>query len=798
MNEEELLKRLREAFSTEATERLSSLSTSLMELEKGADEAEKARALEVAFREAHSLKGAARSVNLMKVETLFQAIEGVFAGMKRDEVLLSGDLFDLLHHCVKTVEDSLATREGEDIDQMADLVSQLEEAKTGGTVKPSQKRTGNQPEPKGEKEPTPENTAPEPATEKPTEKEPAPKSRPSPQAGDLQNKNSQAKESRNRNSQTKESQAKESQTRPVASESVRIPTAKLDALFLKAEELVSLKLASGQHLLDLKRMIQVIQGWDKKWGEIEPELRELKRMVREGDLWENLSRFLDWNHGFMESLEKETWGLKRRAEQDNRALGAMVDDLLDDMKRVTMLPFSTLLDIFPRMIREISRSQGKEVDLVVKGGEVEIDRRILEEMRDPLTHILRNSVDHGLETPEKREELGKPRVGTIQLTVSQTEGGKVEVLISDDGAGIDLERVKKKAAGLGIVAEQDVKRLDDRDALSLILQSGVSTSPIITEISGRGLGLAIVQEKVEKLGGVLSLDNLPGKGTSFRMELPVTIATFRGILIRVADRLFIAPSANMDRTLRVHVDEIKTVENRSTIPLNGKALSLADLAGVFGLNPGREGSREKDFLTVVVLGIGERRIGFTVDEVLGEQEVLVKSLGKQLRHVPSISGATILGSGKVVPILNVNELLTSPLDAAVQTLDAEVKGREEREKSVLVADDSITSRMLIKSILEGSGYLVTTAVDGLEAFTTLKTGEFDLVVSDVEMPKLDGFGLTRKIRSDKKYGEIPLVLVTGLETPEDREKGIDAGANAYIVKSSFDQSNLLEVVGRMI
>jgi len=438
------------------------------------------------------------------------------------------------------------------------------------------------------------------------------------------------------------------------------------------------------------------------------------------------------------------------------------------MKRVTMLPFSTLLDIFPRMIREISRSQGKEVDLVVKGGEVEIDRRILEEMRDPLTHILRNSVDHGLETPEKREELGKPRVGTIQLTVSQTEGGKVEVLISDDGAGIDLERVKKKAAGLGIVAEQDVKRLDDRDALSLILQSGVSTSPIITEISGRGLGLAIVQEKVEKLGGVLSLDNLPGKGTSFRMELPVTIATFRGILIRVADRLFIAPSANMDRTLRVHVDEIKTVENRSTIPLNGKALSLADLAGVFGLNPGREGSREKDFLTVVVLGIGERRIGFTVDEVLGEQEVLVKSLGKQLRHVPSISGATILGSGKVVPILNVNELLTSPLDAAVQTLDAEVKGREEREKSVLVADDSITSRMLIKSILEGSGYLVTTAVDGLEAFTTLKTGEFDLVVSDVEMPKLDGFGvvsdvempkldgfgLTRKIRSDKKYGEI--------------------------------------------
>ena len=788
MNEEELLKRLREAFSTEAGERLSSLSSSLMDLEKGDGEAEKARALEVAFREAHSLKGAARSVNLIKIETLFQAIEGVFAAMKRDEVLHSGDLFDLLHHSVKTVEDSLAAQEGEDVVQMADLVSRLEEAKAGGKVKPSRKQTGNQPEPKGKRETSPEKRAPEPATEKPTGNKPAPKPRSSQQTGD----------SRAKDSQPGDSQTKDSQIRPVASESVRIPTAKLDALFLKAEELVSLKLASGQHLVDLKRMVHAIDGWDKKWVEIESELRELKRMVREGDQWENLNRFLDWNHDFIGSLAKETWGLTRGAEQDNRALGAMVDDLLDDMKRVTMLPFSTLLDIFPRMIREISRSQGKKVDLVVKGGEVEIDRRILEEMRDPLTHILRNSVDHGLETPEKREAQGKPRTGTLQLTVSQTEGGKVEVFISDDGAGIDLEGVKKKVAGLGIMTEQDLERLDDRDALSLILQSGVSTSPIITEISGRGLGLAIVQEKVEKLGGVLSLDTLPDKGTSFRMELPVTIATFRGILVRVADRFFIAPSANMDRTLRVHVDEIKTVENRSTIPLNGKALSLVDLARVFGLNPSREGSQGKDFLTVVVLGIGERRIGFRVDEVLGEQEVLVKGLGKQLRHVPSISGATILGSGKVVPILNVNELLISPLDAAVQAPGAEAEEGEREERSVLVVDDSITSRMLIKSILEGAGYLVKTAVDGSEAFTTLKTGEFDLVVSDVEMPKLDGFGLTEKIRSDKKYAEIPVVLVTGLETPEDREKGIDAGANAYIVKSSFDQSNLLEVIGRMI
>ena len=647
MNEEELLKKLREAFSGEAEERLASLSSSLLDLEKGAGGEEKAQALEVAFREAHSLKGAARSVNLTDIETICQAIEGVFAAMKRDEVSLSGELFDLLHHCVRAVEDSLASPEGEGPGQMgelATLVGQLKEVKSGKEVKVSQRIPREEPEPKGEKEPPPEKL----------EEKPTPKPQPS-------------------------QQDQESQLKPIASESVRISTAKLDSLFLKAEELVSLKLSSVQHLADLKEIVRSIESWNKRWGEIEPELRALNKIAQVGDKWDNLGRFLGWNHDFVRSLGKEIWGLTKGAEQESRTLGLMVDDLLDDMKRVTMLPFSTLLNIFPRMIREISRDQGKEVDLLIEGGEVEIDRRILEEMRDPITHLLRNSVDHGLEAPEKREKQGKPRSGTIHLSVSQTEGGKVEILISDDGAGIDLAQVKKKAASLGIITEQDTGQLDDRDALSLILESGVSTSPIITEISGRGLGLAIVQEKVEKLGGLLSMDTVPGRGTSLRMELPVTIATFRGILVQVADRSFIVPSSNMDRTLRVHRDEIKTVENRATIPLNGKALSLVDLARVFGLNQEKDKSDENGFLTVAVLGAGERRIGFRVDEDLGEQEVLVKGLGKQLANVPNISGATILGSGRVVPILNVNDLLTSPLDAAVQAPG--VKAAEGREKS---------------------------------------------------------------------------------------------------------------------
>ena len=780
MDEAELLKKLREAFSTEAQERLASLSSRLLSLEKGTVKEEKAQDLEVAFREAHSLKGAARSVNLSPIETICQAVEGVFAGMKRDEIPMSGDLFDLLHQCVRVIEDFLAVPEAarpERMEGIASLVSRLKMVQSGGETRVSQVR------PREIAEPIAKNESPSHKKEEKAREE-----------GSKEAFTQEASPARTGVAQ----EGRGSPRTPSGKESIRVSTAKLDALFLKAEEFVSLKLSSNQQLTDLKMIARSIEDWSRRWAELENDRRAFQKAARKDDAWDRLSRFLDWSRDAIQALGTDLRALTKGSEQNGRSLGLMVDDLLSDMKQVTMLPFSTLVDIFPRMVRDISREQGKDVDLVVKGGEVEIDRRILEELRDPLTHILRNAIDHGLESPEIRNRGGKPRTGTIELTVSQVTGGKIEVRISDDGAGIDVVKVKKKAHSLGILTEQELKQIDDRNALSLVLRSGVSTSPIITDISGRGLGLAIVQEKVEKLGGLLSLDTVPGRGTLFKMALPVTIATFRGILVRVAKRYFIVPSSGMERTLSVRKDQIQTVENRATIALDGKALALVDLAGVFNLREENAPSDGNSSVTVAVLGTGERRIGFRIDEVLGEQEVLVKGLGKQLRHVPYISGATILGSARVVPILNVTDLLTAPLNFRVQAPDLKSVEGETKRRSILVAEDSITSRMLLKSILEGAGYGVKTAVDGSEAFTTLKTGEFDLVVSDIEMPRMNGFELTRKIRSDKKYADIPVILVTSLEAQEDREKGIDAGANAYIVKSSFDQSNLLEVVRRMI
>lgn len=492
-------------------------------------------------------------------------------------------------------------------------------------------------------------------------------------------------------------------------------------------------------------------------------------------------------------------------EQNNRVLGGMVDDLLEEVKNISLLPFSSLFAILPRMVRDIAREQGKDIDIEISGGDVEIDKRILESLKDPIIHLIRNAVDHGIENQETRKQMGKPPWGIIRLSVTQPEGHKVEMDIADDGSGINVDSIKKIALKKGVVSAEYAANLDDKEALMMIFQSGISTSPIITEISGRGLGMAIVKETVEMLGGSISIINRPTQGTTFNITLPVTLATFRGILVSASGYLFIVPNAHVQHILKIKPSDIKTAENRAIISFNGSALSLVKLVDILGL-PHHPASKTKSRKSrdishpTIIMTNGDIRIAVIVDQIINEQEVLVKNLGKQIKHVPNISGATILATGKVVPILNIKDLIrTASGKAARATVAAEMIHRQsEPQKSVLIVEDSFTSRTLLKNILETSGYAVKTAIDGEDGYNQLKAQIFDAVVSDVQMPKMDGFELTRKIRGDNDLADMPVILVTSLDSPADREKGIDVGANAYIVKSNFDQSNLLEVLERII
>jgi two-component system chemotaxis sensor kinase CheA len=756
---DELLKRLLATFRIEADEHLRAMSTGLLALDKPLPGAEAASIIETVFREAHSLKGAARAVNLAPVESLCQSLESVFAALKNGRLPVSAPLLDLLLQAV----DGLGNLLDSDADTslivppaIAALIRQLDQVLSGSPP------------------------APGAATASAMDASAAGTVPHTPPAASV-----------------------------AGSGTVRISTGKLDAVMRQVEELLSPRLAARQRALELRDVTATVAAWKKARTQIQPALRRIERSAARVNPINGSSpqskellkvlEYLDNEHLFIATIEDRLERLNKSAAHDQRMLAGMTDSLLHDVKEMQLLPFASLLEILPRLARELAREQGKEVKLLVTGSEIEVDRRILDELKDPLIHLLRNAVDHGIETPAVRAAGDKPSHGTVTLAVLQRDSGKVELRVADDGAGIDGDRVKAAARKLGLFSAEEDDRLGEREALALVFQSGVSTSPIITDVSGRGLGLAIVREKVEGLRGSISIESHRGTGTAFRIVLPLSLATLRGVLVRAGEQLCVIPAAGVERVARVAIQGIRTVENRETVVLDGQVVSMAGLSDVLEM-PRPAAGKAASHAPVIVLDQNETRVAFQVDEILGEQEILVKTLGPQLARVRNVAGASVLGTGQVVPVLNVADLLKSAVShvAAPRAPVAAEPAASRAKQSILVAEDSITSRSLLKNILESAGYAVTTAVDGLDAYTTLKTEIFDLLVSDIEMPRMDGFDLTARVRADKRLAELPVVLVTALESREHRERGIDVGANAYMVKSSFDQSNLLEIIRRLI
>jgi two-component system, chemotaxis family, sensor kinase CheA len=723
--EEEFLRSLRATFKVEAAEHLQAIGSGLLELEKTAEPASQQQIVETVFRAAHSLKGAARAVNLTEIELLCQSLEELFAAWKRRESLPTPASLDAAHRVIDNMAQTMAAPPARQpierhAEERAIAAPHLIAAPTGET------------------------------------------------------------------------------------ETVRITVSSLDARLLEAEEMLAAKLAADQRAGELATLAGRFEQWRKEWARVQPRARALRQPLRQRRDAEaapdmaGLAEFLDWNHDYVRALEGKVTALRRSAEQDRLLIGKLVDDLLENSKKLLMLPLATLGGLLSKLVRDLCRDQGKEAEFTFRGEEVTIDKRILEQLKDPLVHLLRNCIDHGIETPELRRHAGKPPRAAITLTVSPVNSAQVEISIADDGAGIDLEKVKAAAAKRGLAVPGTMEALGESATLALVFEPDVSTSPMITRVSGRGLGLAIVREKVEKLGGHAAIESRRGFGTTIRMTLPLTLATFRGVLIESAQRLFVLPTAQVERVTRFTAEDVRTIEGRSALALNGRSVALVYLSTVLQLPAAARQPDSAGAAPALILGAGEQRVAFAVDAVLDEREVLVKRLTKPLSRIRNIAGATVLGSGEVAPILNVTDLLRSARTAvaAPRTATAATPSAAPA-KRILVVEDSITSRMLLKGILESAGYEVKTAVDGIDAFTALRAERFDLVVSDVEMPRMNGFDLTARIRAERTLAQLPVVLVTALESREDRERGIDVGASAYLVKSSLDQSNLLEVLRRL-
>src|SRR5271154_1450426 len=594
--DKELLKRLLATFRVEAEEHVTAISSGLVELERASSPEQQMEMIERVFREAHSLKGAARAVNLVKIEGTCQSLEGSFAQLKAQEIALSPELFDQLHQGVDALGVLLSAESSETA-----RVDESDPLQRSGT--PDAPNITVSPQPRPPALQSAETASYRPSTIRQHESPPEPRHFADQKQG--------------------------------LSETLRVPAAKLDALLRQAEELIPAKATAAQRVMELREIGQTLVSWETEWTKIRPQAHALPSLAG-GEHLSNgrshssnghaaarsrimkVSVFLDRNESALNSVRQKVSALTKHLEYDRRALDRRVDDLVEDMKRVSMLPFATLLESFPKLVRDLCRDCGKDAELTIVGGEIEIDRRILEEMKDPLVHLIRNCIDHGIETPKQREESGKPPRATIRIAIIPEGADKVKIVVSDDGAGIDVQKVQAVSLKLDLVSPEDAQKMDELQTAELVFKSGLSTSPMITEISGRGLGLAIVREKAEKIGGTVSVETKPGSGTKFRLMLPLTLARFRGILVRVGESLFVLPTRRVRRVLRVSRDEIKSVENRETIQINGRASSVVRLRDVLEITQTNTDVDSKSKTPVVVLAWAGDQIGFFVDEILDE------------------------------------------------------------------------------------------------------------------------------------------------------------------------------------
>jgi two-component system, chemotaxis family, sensor kinase CheA len=455
------------------------------------------------------------------------------------------------------------------------------------------------------------------------------------------------------------------------------------------------------------------------------------------------------------------------------------------------------------MVRDLARHQAKEVQLIIEGGETTADKRILEEMKDPLMHMIRNAIDHGLEAPDERQRCGKPRLGTIRLRARLTPSSLV-IEVADDGRGLDLERIKLTALKRRLRREEELAAMTSGQIQALIFAPGFSTSPLVTDISGRGVGLDVVGANVERLKGNIEVESSLGHGCTLRICLPRALAATRVLIVMADRRSYALPIEYVHTTRLVSPQEVFPIEGMETIVVDGRPVSLAHLSALLGISSQVAGAKEgkppesDNPRPCLVLTVGEDQIGLFVDALLDEQEIVVKPHSAILKRVRNVSGATILGTGEVCMVLNPLDLVQSVRQRPARMLREASHPKPLKKHVILLVEDSITTRTQEKRILESAGYEVVAAVNGVDALQKLSSQAFDAVISDVEMPSMDGLTLTERIRREPKYNELPIILVTSLASEEDKRRGIEVGANAYIAKPTFDQGLLLDTLRRCI
>ena len=517
------------------------------------------------------------------------------------------------------------------------------------------------------------------------------------------------------------------------------------------------------------------------------------RYGRQVELYKQLQSFFKAHPENQETLTPilaELRRLTREGRKDLLDFSNLTESMNETAKQLRTVPLRGAVHVWRRVVREACQICHKDIQLDVDVGRIEIDRYVLERITDPVMHILRNAVDHGIENPDERQDAGKPPNGRISIS-AVLQGAMIRLAISDDGRGIDLDRVKQKAIDGGLITSESASQLRESQIADFVFRTGFSTAAVANRISGRGVGLDVVRSQLEELGGSVRISpNGDLGGTTITLAVPVSILSSEGLFVRVGEARFALPIESVVRTLRVRRNDLMTADGKSVIKTDTddpiRVLDLADLMGVTGT--------PTDPLNVVVLARSRSELGIIVDEVVGLREYVIHALPWNFKRFPGINGAILEADGSIALLIDVLHIFESEHRRGPRSKNLVTR----QDQKVLLVDDSLSSRTLQRSMLKADGYDVTLAADGHEAWELLNTQSFDLVVTDVQMPKMDGFELTKRIRDNPKIKDLPVILVTSLTSQEDRAKGAEAGADDYLVKGTFDQTALLSIVSRYL
>ena len=725
-------------FVEESRDHINKLNDGFAALESGSTDKEGINAI---FRSAHTIKGSSRMLKLVPITETAHKLEDVMSALREGSLTYSPPLGQLLYRAVDAISamvDKLA--DNGDVASLpasdATLCAALTQAASG--------QTGTEPDnpaPKSASAPTAAPTAAAPAVP------PAP---------------------------TLVAPSAPVETKLKTAETVRVRLTKLDELIKLMGEVVSSHARMRQRLAD-------IHG-------IELELAESLGEAPTA----NLHRFA------------------LRLKDDVQAQEMLMDELHDKTLLMRMLPLGIVFEPAARLVRELARSVSKQVECVVIGAEIELDRQMIDKLSDPIIHLIRNGIDHGIETPEIRTAAGKPAQGRLSLSARQ-DGGWVVIDVTDDGGGIPLAAVRDKAVKKGFLSVEKAAALSDQEAIDLIFLPGFSTNNIITDLSGRGVGMDVVKQAIlDDLQGIVNVETRPGVGTTFSLRLPLSLAVMRVLLVEVEGLPFGFTAQYVAELLRLPQEALLTVAERNAVIIRNEfvpVVPLAELLRIPARQAGQAGqtgqaqvpARRNPGMLLLVLRIRNEKIAVQVDELLDERDMVIKPLPEHMRKLPMASGIVITGNNELVSVLHAPALLDLARRARNQAVSHEAATHvADSHYRVLVVDDSLNTREIEKDVLEAYGYHVTLAEDGLDGFKKAMAGEFDAVLTDVEMPNMDGFTLTARLRQEDKYRNKPIVIITSREKEEDKRRGVQVGADAYIVKGDFDQSNLVDTLRALL